>query len=284
MQAPRRDWSLPEVEACVASYFRMLTLELSGQAYSKTEHRRALLELLDGRNDAAVEQKHRNISAVLLELGCPSIRGYKPLSNFQRLLREVVESRVQTDLLFNAAALAAVESPAIAPLPEDVAGPIRVDRPAPPGVHEASAPYLPPPQGVLRDYLAREAHNRSLGTAGEIFIAEYEARALHAMGKRALADRVEHVAASKGDGLGYDVLSFFEDGRERFIEVKTTAFGALTPFFVSRNELAFSEHARDQYALYRVFTFRRQPRFFELNGAVAENCQLDPVSYRASLR
>lgn len=29
-------WSRVEVEACVADYFRMLTLELSGQRYNKS--------------------------------------------------------------------------------------------------------------------------------------------------------------------------------------------------------------------------------------------------------
>ena len=43
----RIDWSREEVEACVADYLRMLTLELNGQRYNKTEHAEALLNLLD---------------------------------------------------------------------------------------------------------------------------------------------------------------------------------------------------------------------------------------------
>ena len=60
-----------------------------------------------------------------------------------------------------------------------------------------------------------------MGLAGEQFIAEFEARRLHAAGQKSLAERVEHVAGSRGDGLGYDVLSFEVSGEERFIEVKT---------------------------------------------------------------
>ena len=78
----------------------------------------------------------------------------------------------------------------------------------------------------------------------------YERERLRQAGEKRLGDRVEHVAVAKGDGLGYDVLSFDVDGRERFIEVKTTSFGKQTPFFVSRNELEFSDLARDQYHLY----------------------------------
>lgn len=41
-------WSREEVEAAVADYRRMLIQELSGQKYSKTEHRRALQKLRIG--------------------------------------------------------------------------------------------------------------------------------------------------------------------------------------------------------------------------------------------
>ena len=79
----------------------------------------------------------------------------------------------------------------------------------------------------------------------------------------ALANRVEHVSDIRGDGLGYDVLSFEASGAERFIEVKTTVFGAVTPFYVSRNELAFSEEKDDQFVLARVHEFRSAPKFFD---------------------
>lgn len=101
---------------------------------------------------------------------------------------------------------------------------------------------------------------------------------------RELADRVEHAAVDRGDGLGFDVLSFEENGRERFIEVKTTAFARETPFFVTRNELDFSRTFAPQFRLYRRFQFRRDPRMFVLEGAVDERGHLNPVSYRAELR
>jgi hypothetical protein len=155
--------------------------------------------------------------------------------------------------------------------------------PKPTKVKEYAAVYAPSFRASRRDYLAQEARNRSLGRAGELFVVELEARRLHAEGKKALSDRVEHVAATRGDGLGFDVLSFEINGRERLIEVKTTSFGDLTPFFVSRNELARSEADAPLYHLYRVFDFRTQPRLFDLPGVISGNCQLDPVSYLARL-
>ncbi len=41
---------------------------------------------------------------------------------------------------------------------------------------------------------------------------------------------IEHVSRTQGDGPGYDIVLFETDGRERMIEVKTTAFDAMTPF------------------------------------------------------
>jgi len=129
-----------------------------------------------------------------------------------------------------------------------------------------------------RDYLEREARNASLGLAGEEFILQYEHFRLYQLGKPELADKVEHVAKTRGDGLGFDVLSFEESGKERFIEVKTTAFGKETPFFISRNEIHFAEDHETYYQLYRLYNFRQLPKMFQLAG-VQRHCQLNPVTF-----
>lgn len=280
--AEGQNWSREEVEACVADYLRMLTMELNGQRYSKTEHARALLERLDGRSRPSVEFKHCNISAVMVALGYPYIDGYKPRGNFQALLLDVVESHLQANMPLQEAVQAAVLRPAVTATPGDTES-IWVPPPQPRRVAEEPAAYAPRFSPARRDYLAQESRNRSLGRAGELFVAELETRRLHASGKKQLADRVEHVAATQGDGMGYDVLSFDGDGRERLIEVKTTAFGELTPFYVSRNELARSEADADHFHLYRLFDFRDRPRLFDLPGSISTRCQLEPVSYLARL-
>jgi len=97
-----------------------------------------------------------------------------------------------------------------------------------------------------------------------------------------LAEKVRHVSADDGDGLGYDLRSFEPDGSERFIEVKTTSFGERTPFFVSANEARFARDHRDSFRLYRLFDFRSAPKLFELAGAIEHHCLLDAVTFRAS--
>lgn len=270
------EWSQTEIEATVADYLHMLCLELSGQNYNKSAHRKQLLGKLNGRSEGAVERKHQNISAILLENGWPYINGYKPLGNYQSMLREIVEIRLRNDPSLDEAAIQATISPATAPLLQDYAKAIV----SPPEQHwvasEPTAIYRLPQQ---RDYLEREARNISLGQAGEAFVVNFEHLRLRASGQTKLADKVEHIARSQGDGLGFDVLSFETDGRERFIEVKTTAFGKETPFFISHNEVGFARENAEQFHLYRVFDFRRTPRLFDLPGAVEQHCQMSPSNY-----
>lgn len=276
------DWSREEVEAIVADYLKMLTLELTGQSFNKTAHRRLLQAKLNGRSDASIEFKHCNISAAMIDLGFPYIRGYQPRSNYQALLGQIAEEQVMSAVSLDHAALAAVQQPAATPVLTDFRN-VKTTAPSKNDQRTMSEPRNPLLfKGVKRDYLEREAKNRSLGLAGEEFVLMFEHWRLIELGQLKLADKVEHVSKSKGDGLGYDVLSFETDGQERLIEVKTTTFGRDTPFFVSRGELALSQGAKDQFHLYRLFEFRKAPRLFDLPGALEQHCMLDPVTYRAS--
>lgn len=273
------DWSREEVEAIVADYLQMLGLELTGQRFNKAEHRRILQFKLSNRSEGSIEFKHCNISAAMIELGFPYVTGYQPRSNYQQLLLEVAAAQIKDRPILDEAARAAVEQPAVNPDPLDFS---TVKAPAPVRDDRVQSTYAPSFRAVKRDYLEREALNRSLGLAGEEFVVNFEHWRLVQLGRPALADRVQHVSNSLGDGLGYDVLSFELDGRERLIEVKTTSFGRETPFFVTRGELALSQTAIDQFYLYRLFHFRKEPRLFDLHGPLDRHCLLDPVTYKAS--
>lgn len=274
------EWSRFEVEAIVADYLKMLALELSGQTFNKSAHRKALNQKLNQRSDGSIEFKHGNISAVMIELGFPYIRGYQPRSNYQTLLFEVASEQIKHQIPLDAVAQAAVLQPALVPDLLDFRC-VSVDPPAKNHKAAESAAFqeLIP---VKRDYLVQEARNQSLGLAGEEFVLQYEHWRLISLDRKYLADKVEHVSKTKGDGLGYDILSFDVSGKEKFIEVKTTSFGKETPFFVTNRELRFSEFAADQFHLARVFQFRKSPKIFSLPGSIDLHCNLDPVTYRAS--
>jgi hypothetical protein len=273
-------WSRDEVDAIVADYLHMLVQELAGQSYNKTAHRRALQQKLRGRSEGSIERKHQNISAVLIELGCPYIGGYKPLANYQQLLFDAVVAQLQANSLLDRSATLAAERPATVPLIETYDA-LLVEAPSARVAEQRPAKYETPARGVKRDYLALEASNRSLGEAGELFVLAYEKFRLHAAGMKKLGDRVEHVSSTKGDGLGFDIASFDLDGYQRFIEVKTTTFGKETPFYVTRNEVEFAAAHAKQFHLYRLFEFRQGPRMFDLTGDIAVHVRLDPCTYLA---
>ena len=261
----------------------MLERELRGESFNKAEYNQNLRQLLNDRSKGAVEFKHANISALMIELGFPYIDGYKPRGNYQASLREEIVQ--QWDARPVLAVLASYAVSAVAPARGDALVPSDIFVPAPlrpkdrTSVHERpNAPYVPR-RGV--NYLENEARNASLGLAGEEFVLRLEHQRLWDAGERRLADRVEHVAKTQGDGLGYDIVSYESDGRERLIEVKTTSFGSMTPFYASRREVAVSAERAEQYRLYRLYKFRSTPKVYVLDGSLELSCILDAVQYSA---
>ena len=277
---PPRDWSNSEVEATVLDYLEMFACEVRRKPFNKAAHNRALRHHLDGRSPSAVERKHQNVSAVLIELGGPCIDGYKPLGNVQGLLREVVQEHLPE---FEALVARDVEEPQ-APVPVGDLLNILVDPPksTAPEIRQPRPEYAVPGRTTEAvDYLRREARNRSLGDAGEALIMKYERLRLERASKDHLARNIEQVSRTIGDHAGYDIRSYHADGRDRFIEVKTTRYGRYTPFYISAGELRFSRTHADSYHLYRVFGFRKTPRLFTLPGEVEQHVRLQATTYRA---
>ena len=196
-------WSRLEVEATITSYLEMLRLEIEGASYNKAERRRALRRLLDGRSEAAIERKHQNISAVLIESGFPSIDGYKPLGNYQELLREVVEERLMESDPLIALVEEDVRQPASVPSFDDILAAL-VEAPerkaAAMNMYPKERKAQPPPRRT--NYLLQEIRNATLGRAGERFVLDFERARLTAAGQERLAGDVEHVADTRGDHSG----------------------------------------------------------------------------------
>ena len=233
-------WSRQEVEATVRDYFDMLASELRGGPYNKAARNRALRARLDDRSHGAVERKHQNISAVLIELGFPYINGYKPLGNVQNLLWDVVPKHLSSLEDLVVADVTALQDRFTV---VDVLG-IGVDPPVPASgsVGEGSIDYVVSSQpGPPINYLQMEALNRSLGDAGEALVMRFERTRLLREGKDRLARNVEQVSKTVGDRAGFDIRSYEVSGRDRFIEVKTTRYGKQTPFYISAGEVRFSE-------------------------------------------
>jgi hypothetical protein len=74
------------------------------------------------------------------------------------------------------------------------------------------------------------------------------------------------------------------NGDLKYIEVKTTALGPETPFYLSANEVAFSTMHVDSFVIYRLFNVNEAPRFFSIKGNLATILELTPVTFRARMR
>ena len=242
----------------------MLRSELAGEPYSKADHNRALQPLLGGRSKGSVEFKHQNISAVLVGMGLPYIDGYKPARNYQKA---VLPQAVEDYLIRHPELLEALaESPVLNPTspPPIAERPVEPSSSSDPPTGSSSRrvdekPWLSR-RGKKIDFARRDAANRLLGQLGEQFAVEVEKRRLLFHRRDDLAAKVEWVAETCGDGVGFDVLSFDEtDDSEQFIEVKTTGLGKHFPFYVSANEVRCSEDCPERFRLYRVFDFAQEP-------------------------
>jgi len=270
------DWSDTENDAVVASYFAMLGDELAGHSYNKAARNR-LLQEETGRSKGSIEFKLSNVSAAAKGFGLPIISGYQPRFNFQMALAEAVSRWL-------------AQHP-------DWETSLNGSRPA--GMAEAAtlfvgvAPTLrnaPPPeeteklQAVARrfDVAGRDERNRKLGRAGEELVYHRERTQLHIHGRSDLAKRVRWVSREDGDGAGYDIFSFTPEGRDRLIEVKTTNGWERTPFHISRNELEVAEARREDWYLFRLYEFAREPKAFELRPPLEEHVALTATSFQAN--
>ncbi|MFI4976467.1 MAG: DUF3883 domain-containing protein [Caulobacterales bacterium] len=268
------DWSADELDAIVADYFAMLDLEREHRPFVKSHRAAALMERI-GRTHRSVEFKHMNISAVLSELGRPTIRGYKPKANYQDAIFDAI------DRYLSAHPASRYDEPAdIVGLAE---GATLFEEPAPLlGLSNRKRP-----EGLERlvrrwDPSERDFRNRALGKAGEALVLNFERARLSVLDRADLARKVRWVSQEDGDGAGYDIHSFDPAGHDRLIEVKTTRGGRTTPFFLTRNERSLADERPDAFRLFRVYEFAAANRLFKLRPPLERSVVLEAETWRAS--
>lgn len=276
------DWSDLENDLIVADYFSMLATEIAGQTYVKAEHNRNIQAHLNDRTRGSVEKKHQNISAVMVGLGQPWIDGYKPLPSFQNSLVDAVMRWLDANPGWLRPALTdEMESGrnAVREVPSLWIGPAPTFSNEPPPIN---AEFM---AKVARkfDVAERDARNRALGKAGEELVLRYEQARLRSERRDDLAEKVRWTAVQDGDGAGYDIFSFENDGRDRLVEVKTTNGWERTPFHVTRNELAVANANRDNWHLVRLWNFAREPKAYSIRPPLDAHVALTPTSFLASL-
>jgi uncharacterized protein DUF3883 len=257
-----RPWTPIENGRLATAYFEMLADELAGRAVVKRAVTRRLEVELPGRTHKSIEFKLQNVSAVLFQEGFPWIEGYKPAVNFQRVLRDAVLGTLDGPRnLRSILEVNANEVPAN-PVTEDL---LNREIPAP-AVVKSERTGIGQPRLSVWPGAFRDEANRALGRKGEEWIVTAERERLARAGHKALSKKVEWVSQTRGDGLGFDILSFSDDGAERWIEVKTTNAGPTVPFLLTRHELDVWESNVDRYSLRRLVSFSRDPHFYRVEG------------------
>ena len=271
-------WSNIEVELIVADYFSMLDSELRGVAYTKSEHRRAILPVLKNRSEGSIEFKHQNISAVLINLGQPFIKGYLPRFNYQKALEDVVlDYLIDNIQIEEAYKLFASKELSIHNSKFDFEK-MMVEPPKQTIFEEPKIIYQRNP--IKINYLEREQKNMMLGQLGEEIVIQFEKWNLVKIGKEKLAEQVEWISKNQGDGVGFDILSRNPDGTDKYIEVKTTKLSKETPIFFTRNELDFSIDHSKNYHLYRLFNVEEYAKMFTKNGDLNTICNSIPITFK----
>jgi hypothetical protein len=268
----RPDWTDEELDLIISDYFLMLNEEAGGIPFNKAEHSRLLRSKID-RTKGSIEFKHQNISAVLQRLGLPRIRGYFPAENYQKAITAAIDRYL-------------TQNP-VALRPERTVGGF-TERPGlfveiPP----ALLPVTPQREDIERlvrkfNPVERDFRNCKLGRDGEELVFQFEQDRLRSLDRSDLAKKIRWISEEDGDGAGYDILSFDEEGKERFLEVKTTVGSDVTPFYITRNELSLSSERPEAFRLCRVFDFSMRPRMFELAPPLENFVHLSPLSYEAS--
>lgn len=139
--------------------------------------------------------------------------------------------------------------------------------------------------GSITNHIQNNKENKRIGDLGELFVIQLEKEKLLQANKPKLANKVAHHAKDKGDGLGYDVLSFDTEGNKMFIEVKATKSNKNTPFFITRNELERSKQEQDNFFIYRVYNFNDailKGDVLVLQGDASNLC-IEAVNYKVKM-
>lgn len=136
------------------------------------------------------------------------------------------------------------------------------------------------------NHIQNNIENKRIGDLGEIWVMNYEKEKLRKANKPNLVDEVEHIAKNLGDGSGYDIQSFDENGNKIFIEVKTTKGAVNSTFYITRNELKRSLVEKESYYLYRLYDFDDETengKLLILQGELTNLCKI-PLTYKVDMK
>lgn len=135
------------------------------------------------------------------------------------------------------------------------------------------------------DFLKLNETRHHTGSLGEIYALEWEKRRLEKIGFSNHVKKVVHMSKID-DSVGYDILSFCDDGSPKYIEVKTTTESYNSPFYLTETEISALDRLNN-FFIYRIYDFNLDTG----SGSIfVINCDIDmekyytmqPITYRVS--
>lgn len=110
------------------------------------------------------------------------------------------------------------------------------------------------------NYALTELKKAIQGERAENLVMLFEKDKLEKSGRPDLAKMVEQVSKTQGDGLGYDILSFNENGEQIYIEVKSKKhFNNIIDFYLTENEFRFLNANLNSF-IYYVYDIYENPK------------------------
>ena len=107
------------------------------------------------------------------------------------------------------------------------------------------------------------------------------------MGEADLSNRIRQIS-KENTSAGYDILSFEEDGRDKYIEVKSTnnSPSGKANFLITINECEKAKELKNYY-IYIVFNAKSiNPKIWILKDPISlqgKGLTLTPISFRAEI-
>lgn len=133
------------------------------------------------------------------------------------------------------------------------------------------------------DYSDQQKRNQETGDIGEKLVLANEIDKARKWGlSEDLVSQIRRVSL-ESDDYGFDILCFDQNGKEHYIEVKTTkASSNSLSFVLTQNELDHARKYGSAYSIVMVFDVEQNPRIWDMgNPFVSEPCKVNikPIKY-----
>lgn len=132
------------------------------------------------------------------------------------------------------------------------------------------------------NYIKKAIADKALGDVGEWLVIAHEVKKLLVAGRPNFAQQVK----KQPDSAGYDILSFDEQGKELYIEVKTTRQSAHAPFYMSAHERKTAQELASHYYVYRLYNYddaTNTAKFYILQD-LEEKVDFEPTNFKVSIK